>query len=374
MLDSKAPLIASLANALPPPHRFMPRSELAGEIEWAKNRMIPRQRLPRRARRARPRATDPRRAHAPASTRATSVARSAPARSTSRTCSGSRCGSTDDVPGGRRGGARRFQAFTVDEYQDVNPLQQALLERVARRPRRTLRGGRRLPDDLLVHGRLARATCSGSRDRYPRRHDRAARGELPLHAAGARASRTRCAGSSAASTRRCAATMPDGANPTGRAPSPTPTPRSRFVVAEVQRAARRGRRRWRRSRSCIGSTPAPSRTRRRSPRPASRIRCATARSSGGPGRAPCSPRSARPPDEDDVAMAVETRHRRPRLRPGSRAGRCRGGHAAGRPRAAARPRRRVRGRAAPTATSPAFVEELGRRFSHRAERAAASTC
>ena len=38
--DSKAPLIASLANALPPPHRFMPRSELAGEIEWAKNRMI----------------------------------------------------------------------------------------------------------------------------------------------------------------------------------------------------------------------------------------------------------------------------------------------------------------------------------------------
>src|SRR4249919_1621944 len=39
--DSKAPMIASLANALPPPHRFMPRSELAGEIEWAKNRLIP---------------------------------------------------------------------------------------------------------------------------------------------------------------------------------------------------------------------------------------------------------------------------------------------------------------------------------------------
>ena len=32
--------IASLANALPPPHKFMPRSELAGEIEWAKNRMV----------------------------------------------------------------------------------------------------------------------------------------------------------------------------------------------------------------------------------------------------------------------------------------------------------------------------------------------
>ena len=40
-LDHKAPLIASLANALPPPHRFLPRRELAAEIEWAKNRMIP---------------------------------------------------------------------------------------------------------------------------------------------------------------------------------------------------------------------------------------------------------------------------------------------------------------------------------------------
>ena len=41
MLDPKAPLIASLANALPPPHKFVPRRELASEIEWAKNRMIP---------------------------------------------------------------------------------------------------------------------------------------------------------------------------------------------------------------------------------------------------------------------------------------------------------------------------------------------
>jgi DNA helicase-2/ATP-dependent DNA helicase PcrA len=41
VLDHKAPLIASLANALPPPHKFLPRRELASEIEWAKNRMIP---------------------------------------------------------------------------------------------------------------------------------------------------------------------------------------------------------------------------------------------------------------------------------------------------------------------------------------------
>src|SRR5207247_3458400 len=40
VLDHKAPLIASFANALPAPHKFLPRRELASEIEWAKNRMI----------------------------------------------------------------------------------------------------------------------------------------------------------------------------------------------------------------------------------------------------------------------------------------------------------------------------------------------
>src|SRR6266508_2244365 len=40
ILDSKAPVVASLANALPPPHRFVPRRDLAQEIEWAKNRMV----------------------------------------------------------------------------------------------------------------------------------------------------------------------------------------------------------------------------------------------------------------------------------------------------------------------------------------------
>src|SRR5207248_1678976 len=39
ILDAKGPLIASLANALPAPHRFIPRRDLASEIEWAKNRM-----------------------------------------------------------------------------------------------------------------------------------------------------------------------------------------------------------------------------------------------------------------------------------------------------------------------------------------------
>jgi DNA helicase-2/ATP-dependent DNA helicase PcrA len=40
ILGSKAPIISSLAAGLPPPHKFLPRGELAGEIEWAKNRGI----------------------------------------------------------------------------------------------------------------------------------------------------------------------------------------------------------------------------------------------------------------------------------------------------------------------------------------------
>jgi DNA helicase-2/ATP-dependent DNA helicase PcrA len=40
VLDHKARLIRPLASALPAPHKFLPRRELAGEIEWAKNRMI----------------------------------------------------------------------------------------------------------------------------------------------------------------------------------------------------------------------------------------------------------------------------------------------------------------------------------------------
>jgi DNA helicase-2/ATP-dependent DNA helicase PcrA len=128
ILDSKAQLIASLANALPPPHRFLPRSELAGEIEWAKNRMI-----------------------APAGyLRALEVQDHQPpipAELMQRVFDGyerrkERTGRLDfeDMiglavrlfdrsPEAADAVRRRLHAFTVDEYQDVNPLQQALLER-----------------------------------------------------------------------------------------------------------------------------------------------------------------------------------------------------------------------------------------------------
>jgi DNA helicase-2/ATP-dependent DNA helicase PcrA len=126
ILDHKAPLIASLANALPPPHRFLPRRELAGEIEWAKHRMVgPDGYLDELAR------TD----HAPP----------IPAELMLRVFDGyeRRKASTwrmdfedmlglavrmfDTYPAAADTVRARFHAFTVDEYQDVNPLQAALL-------------------------------------------------------------------------------------------------------------------------------------------------------------------------------------------------------------------------------------------------------
>ena len=128
VLDHKARLITPLANALPAPHRFLPRRELAGEIEWAKNRMI-----------------------APDDYRAASrsegheppipvelmdgIYRNYERRKT-------RSGvfdfedmlalavrMLDTYPEAATMVRDRYAAFTVDEFQDVNPLQAALLER-----------------------------------------------------------------------------------------------------------------------------------------------------------------------------------------------------------------------------------------------------
>jgi DNA helicase-2/ATP-dependent DNA helicase PcrA len=128
VLDHKAPLIASLANALPPPHKFLPRRELAGEIEWAKNRMVtPQGYLEELARTG----------HEPP----------IPAELMLRVFEGyeRRKVSTrrmdfedmlglavrmlESYPAAADQVRARFHAFTVDEYQDVNPLQAALLDR-----------------------------------------------------------------------------------------------------------------------------------------------------------------------------------------------------------------------------------------------------
>jgi DNA helicase-2/ATP-dependent DNA helicase PcrA len=128
ILDSKAPLISSLANALPPPHRFMPRGELANEIEWAKNRMIPPSGYLAELERS---------GHEPP----------IPAELMQRVYDGyerrrERTGRIDfedmlglavrlfdERPAAAEEVRARFHAFTVDEYQDVNLLQAALLER-----------------------------------------------------------------------------------------------------------------------------------------------------------------------------------------------------------------------------------------------------
>jgi DNA helicase-2/ATP-dependent DNA helicase PcrA len=128
VLDSKAPVIASLANALPPPHKFLPRRELAGEIEWAKNRMIGPETYA---------AAVQREGHEPP----------IPAELMLRIYQGyeqrkHRMGRIDfedmlglavrlldEHPAAAAEVRERHRAFTVDEYQDVNPLQQALLER-----------------------------------------------------------------------------------------------------------------------------------------------------------------------------------------------------------------------------------------------------
>jgi DNA helicase-2/ATP-dependent DNA helicase PcrA len=128
VLDHKAPLIASLANALPPPHRFLPRRELAGEIEWAKHRIVaPDDYL----------AELERTGHVPP----------IPAELMQRVFDGyeRRKASTrrmdfedmlglavrmlDAYPAAADTVRARFHAFTVDEYQDVNPLQAALFDR-----------------------------------------------------------------------------------------------------------------------------------------------------------------------------------------------------------------------------------------------------
>jgi DNA helicase II / ATP-dependent DNA helicase PcrA len=128
VLDSKAPLIASFANALPPPHRFVPRRDLATEIEWAKNRRIGPERYPDEL-------------------VATGHVPPIPADLMHRVYDGyerrkrrmERLDFEDmldhavrlfDVyPQAAQDVRAKYAAFTVDEYQDVNPLQAALLVR-----------------------------------------------------------------------------------------------------------------------------------------------------------------------------------------------------------------------------------------------------
>ena len=128
ILDSKAPLVASLANALPPPHKFLPRSELAGEIEWAKNRRIaPADYLE---------ALESQGHEPPIPAELMERVYDGYERRKERMeridfedMLGLAVDLFDRYPEAAETVRQRFRAFTVDEYQDVNGLQAALLDR-----------------------------------------------------------------------------------------------------------------------------------------------------------------------------------------------------------------------------------------------------
>jgi ATP-dependent DNA helicase UvrD/PcrA len=126
VLDHKAPLISSLANALPPPHKFLPRRELASEIEWAKNRMIPPARyLAELGDHEPPIPADlMHRVYDGYERR-----KAAMGRLDFEDMLGLALRLFDEYPDAADTVRSRIAAFTVDEFQDVNPLQAGLLDR-----------------------------------------------------------------------------------------------------------------------------------------------------------------------------------------------------------------------------------------------------
>ena len=180
ILASKALSLRHIGNTLPRPYRFRPAGDLATEIEWAKNRRItPDEYL---------RSLDGHEPPIPADLMAR-VYREYERRKADQ-------GYVDfedllelavrlfDADAGALAQVReRYRAFTVDEYQDVNLLQQSLLDRWL---------GER--DELCAVGDDYQSiyAFTGASPEYllgmpravPRSDGRPARGQLPVDAAG----------------------------------------------------------------------------------------------------------------------------------------------------------------------------------------------
>ncbi len=128
ILDSKAPLIASLANGLPAPHKFIPRRDLASEIEWARNRMVPPHSYLDELAKTQHQPPIP-----PELMLRIYQGYERRKRATGRLDFEDMLelvvGLLDQHPEAAAEIHHRYAAFTVDEFQDVNPLQNALLER-----------------------------------------------------------------------------------------------------------------------------------------------------------------------------------------------------------------------------------------------------
>ena len=93
---------------------------------------------------------------------------------------------------GARAGSRSLPRLHGRRVPGRQPAPADPARALARRPRRALRGRRRLPVDLRVHRGDARLPA-GAAEALPARDGRAAGGQLPLDAAGARARQPACA-------------------------------------------------------------------------------------------------------------------------------------------------------------------------------------
>jgi DNA helicase-2/ATP-dependent DNA helicase PcrA len=126
VLASKAPILLPIARSLPVPFKFRPLADLATEIEWAKNRRLTPDTYRRSLGDHEPPVPDDVMER---------VFRTYEARKTERGLIDFEdllelaVRMYDEDPGALAAFQERYQAFTVDEYQDVNLLQQSLLER-----------------------------------------------------------------------------------------------------------------------------------------------------------------------------------------------------------------------------------------------------
>jgi ATP-dependent DNA helicase UvrD/PcrA len=236
VLGSKAPVIASLANALPPPHKFLPRSELASEIEWAKNRLIPPETyLEALERTGHEPPIPPELMHHVFEGYERRKQRAARIDFEDMLALAVRL--FDDHPEAAEDIRRRFTAFTVDEYQDVNALQQALLDRWL--------GGR---DEICVVGDDYQSIYTftgasadhllGFSTRYPnaelvRLEENYRSSPQVLAVANA------LAGSMGGIRKELRATRADGSSPTARA-LPNADAETAFVVERVRELRREG--------------------------------------------------------------------------------------------------------------------------------------
>ena len=179
---TKALLLRRIGNGLPKPFRFRPAGDLATEIEWAKNRRLtPATYLGGLGDHEPPLPAD-------LSVRVFREYEKRKAEAGSidfEDLLGLAIGALEDDEQALATVRSRWQAFTVDEYQDVNLLQQTLLD-LWLGERDDVRRRRRLPVDLQLH-RCERAVAARVAAALPARPRRAARAELPLDAAGARA-------------------------------------------------------------------------------------------------------------------------------------------------------------------------------------------